>query len=67
MLVGVLLVIGILTFFLVRWLTKLEVGVLEKIEDEEPFELTEMSKLSPTPTPVISEKKKRGRKPKNTN
>jgi hypothetical protein len=67
MLVGILLVIGILTFFLIRWSTKLVGNDLKKIEDEEPFEFTEMSKLAPTPTPVISEKKKRGRKPKNTN
>jgi hypothetical protein len=67
MLLGVLLVIGILTFFLVRWLMKIEVKGIESSNDDEPFELTEMSKLSPTPTPVIEVKKKRGRKPKNSN
>jgi hypothetical protein len=67
MLLGVLLVIGILTFFLVRWLMKIEVKGYDSTKDDEPFELTEMSKLSPTPTPVIGEKKKRVRKPKNSN
>lgn len=51
MLLGVLLVIGILTFFLVRWIMKIEVKSIESTNDG-PFELTEMSKLSPTPTPV---------------
>ena len=35
------------------------------VKNKEPFDLTELSKNSPTPTPTI-EKKKRGRKPKNT-
>jgi hypothetical protein len=44
---------------------KTEVDFLKNyhIEDE-PFELTELSKVTPTPTPVYTEKKKRGRKPK---
>lgn len=33
------------------------------IREEEPFELTELSRNAPTPTP-LPEKKKRGRKPK---
>jgi hypothetical protein len=67
MLLGVLLVIGILSFLLFRWLFKIESKYIDTINDDEPFELTEMSKLSPTPTPVIGEKKKRVRKTKNSN
>lgn len=67
MLLGILLVIGILSFLLFRWLFKIESKYIDTINNDEPFELTEMSKLSPTPTPVIGEKKKRVRKPKNSN
>lgn len=64
MIFGILLIVGILIFFLVRWFCILEVNAISKAEfDNEPFELTELSKMSPTPTPII-EKKKRGRKPK---
>jgi hypothetical protein len=65
MLFGLILVIVILVFFTFRWFMKTEVDFLKNyhIEDE-PFELTELSKVTPTPTPVYTEKKKRGRKPK---
>ena len=64
MIFGILLVVGILIFFLVRWFFVLETKLISKNEfDDEPFELTELSKMTPTPTPII-EKKKRGRKPK---
>lgn len=37
----------------------------DELNQDEPFELTEFSNTTPTPTPVY-EKKKRGRKPKTT-
>ena len=64
MIFGIVLIIGILIFLLVRWFFLLETKTLSKYQiDDEPFELTELSKMTPTPTPII-EKKKRGRKPK---
>lgn len=64
MIFGIVLIIGILVFLLVRWFFLLETKTLSKYQiDDEPFELTELSKMTPTPTPII-EKKKRGRKPK---
>ena len=64
MIFGIFLVVGILIFFLVRWFLVLKTKLISKNEfDDEPFELTELSKMTPTPTPII-EKKKRGRKPK---
>lgn len=64
MIFGIVLVVLILIFFSVRWFFILETKVISKNEfDDEPFELTELSKMTPTPTPIL-EKKKRGRKTK---
>lgn len=64
MIFGIVLIIGILIFLLVRWFFLLEINTMSKNEfEDEPFELTELSKMTPTPTPIL-EKKKRGRKPK---
>lgn len=64
MIFGIVLIIGILIFLLVRWFFLLEINTMSKNEfEDEPFELTELSKMTPTPTPIL-EKKKRGRKTK---
>jgi hypothetical protein len=60
MLVTILIFLSLISIgFLISWKNYKKTAVF----DEEPFELTELSRNAPTPTP-IPEKKKRGRKPK---
>lgn len=52
-------------FFILAAISTRVVRKKDKMIQDEPFELTEFSNTTPTPTPVY-EKKKRGRKPKTT-
>lgn len=57
--------IGLIVSFGVASLTNNLIKKRDQLTEDEPFELTEMSNTTPTPTPLY-EKNKRGRKPKTT-
>jgi len=52
-------------FFILASISAHFVRKRDELIQDEPFELTEYSDTTPTPTPVY-EKKRRGRKPKTT-
>ena len=61
----IITLISAVFFFILSAITTHFVRKRDELNQDEPFELTEFSNTTPTPTPVY-EKKKRGRKPKTT-
>jgi hypothetical protein len=65
LIVIIIISIGLVVSFGIAFLTTSLIRKRDRLTQDEPFELTEISNTTPTPTPVY-EKKKRGRKPKTT-
>jgi hypothetical protein len=61
----IIFLVSAVIFFIFAAATTHFIRKRDELVQDEPFELTEISNTTPTPTPVY-EKKKRGRKPKTT-
>lgn len=63
----IITLISAVFFFILSAITTHFVRKRDELNQDEPFELTELSNSAPTPTPTpVYEKKKRSRKPKTT-